>query len=506
MFRRTIALLLGALSLAVSLFLVACGSGAALSTPTPDYRGLETQVAVRLAATLTAKAPPTPTRTPAPVRPTSTSVPRATATPTLAIQTPASGEQLAFVRVLPDGSTNITMSDESQQAELLLTHFVEPQNMCDLDWAPDGEAIVFVSAHDFIHSRGNERNVFVMRADGTGLRMVTGDYVDPQSASGPYVTLNGTVTGCAGVALVSAQGVPAPVATDASGVFELIGVPVSARWARAVCPGGAQVLQGDVDLALVEGTNTPLNLEVHPAGQGWTHAALSPDGKTVAGIAYRWVLDAEGKQQQTSVAMVQDIEAAESRELTVPEGSSITSLVWTPAGDALVGALIDAKGASLRRWDAAGNDLGELVAIANPDDTIYSIQDVVFSPAGDRLAFSRKSWDWWGDERYKADLMVAATDGQNPVVVVESEWGIAADHPSWADEGQLLYYQTSVAGAGDGCATAEGSILRLRLPVDGAETLAPESWRADGKSSLPVVRPQPTASPNPTEEPEVRTP
>jgi len=457
-------------------------------------------VAAKLAATLTAKAPPTATRTPAPVRPTSTAVPRPTATPTLAIQTPESGEQLAYVRILGDGSTNVAMSDEGQQSELLLTHFIEPQNMCDLDWQPDGQVLVFVSAHDFVHSRANERNVFVMRADGTGLRMVTGDYVDPQVASGPYVTLRGTVTGCAGAALVSAQGVPAPVATDATGAFELIGVPVSARWARAVCPGGPQVLQGDTDLALVEGENAPLSLEVHATGQGWTQAALAPDGITMAGVAYRWVLNVEGKQEQTGTAVLQNLATGESRELVLPEGADITSVVWAPTGEVLIGALTTSKGASLHRWDAQGNDLGELLALTNPDDTIYSIHDVTFSPAGDRLAFSRKSWDWWGEERYKTDVMVASADGQNPVVVVESEWGTAATHPTWTNDGQTLYYQSAAAGPGDGCAPAEGNILRVRLPAEGMDIPAPEAWRADNMSSLPAVRPRPSATPAPTEQ------
>ena len=236
------------------LALGACGAPAETPAATPDYTALETQVAVKLAATLTAKAPPTATPTPTPPRPTSTPQPTATPTPTPAPTKPAIGAELAYVRVLSDNSTNIVLSDESQQNEQLLTHFVEADNMCDVAWAPDGSALVFVSAHDFIHSRNNERNVFTMRADGTGLRMVTGHYQDPQSAAGPYVTLRGIVAGCEGAALVSAQGVPAPVTTDAAGAFELLCVPVGAGWARAICPGGAYVLR-NADLACTGGDN-----------------------------------------------------------------------------------------------------------------------------------------------------------------------------------------------------------------------------------------------------------
>ena len=511
MSRRSLSLLLGALAsvslLASLLILNACGSDQApFPAPTRDLRALETQVTAKLAATLTAKAPPTATLTPWPVRPTSTSVPRATATPTLALPLPESGEQLAYVRVLQDSSTNIVLSDEAQQAEQLLTHFVEKQNMCDLDWAPDGQMLVFVSAHDFVHSRSNERNVFIMRADGTGLRMVTGDYVDPQAAAGPYVTLSGKVSGCEGVALVSAQGVPAPAATDPTGAFELIGVPVSARWARAICPGGAYVLQGDVDLALTEGVVAPVSLEVQATGQGWTQAALSPDGKTAAGIAYRWVLDAEGEQEHRSVAFLQGVENDEGLELPLPEGMSITSVAWSPWGDAVVGALTGPKGAYLWRWDAQGNDLGELLAITNPDDVIYSLHDIAWSPAGNRLAFSRKGWDWWGEERYKADLMVVTADGQDPTVLLEGQWGQAATHPTWAEDGQVLFYQVAIASAGNGCATSEGDIMRVRLAAENGETPTPEPWRADRRSSLPVVRPQPAVTPTPAEYYEVVLP
>ncbi len=503
-FRRFLAVLLG--TLAALLALYACGGRGPSPAPTRDYRAQETQVAAKLAATLTAKAPPTATMTRSPVRPTSTSVPRATATPTLAPSLPLSGEQLAYVRILQDSSTNIVLSDEAQQAEQLLTHFVEQQNMCDVTWAPDGESLVFVSAHDFVHSRGNERNVFVIRADGAGLRMVTGDYVDPQAAAGPYVTLAGQVVGCQGAALVAAQGVPAPVATDNTGAFELIGVPVAARWVRAICPGGTHVLQGDVDLALSEGSNPPVSLEVQATGQGWTQAAMSPDGKMIAGVAYRWVLDAEGNQEHTNIAVLQDVASGERRELTLPEEMSVTSMAWSPKGGIVVAALSGAKGVALWRWDAQGNSLGELLSIANPDDVIYSLHNLAYSPSGDRIALSRKSWDWWGEERYKADLLVVAAAGGDPQVVVDSEWGVAASHPSWAEDGQVLYYQVSVAKAGDGCANTEGDLWRVRLPAEGAEASAPEPWRADGRSSQPAVRPRPTATPAETEEPEVVTP
>lgn len=496
--------LCGTLALALTLTLGGCRVPAPTPLPTPDYTAQETQVAVKLAATLTAKAPPTLTPTPTLPRPTNTPSPTPTATPTPAPTQPIVGTELAYVRVLPDDSTNIVRSDETQQNEQLLTHFVETENMCDVAWAPGGGSLVFVSAHDFVHSRNNERNVFTMRADGTGLRMVTGDHVDPQSAAGPYVVLSGVVSGCDGPALISAQGVPAPVTTDAAGAFELVGVPVTARWARAICPGGAYVLQGDTDLALLEGENDPIAITVEAQGQGWTQAALAPDGHTIAGLTYRWVLDAEGNQEHSSIAVLQDLETGERRELALPEGMGVTGMAWSIAGDVLMGALAGENGAALWRWDAAGNDLGEFLSVANPDDTMYSLHDLAWSPDGRQLALSRKAWGWWGDEQYRADLMVLAVDSEEPELrmLVESEWGSGAAHPTWTEDGGAIYYQVAPADAGNGCAAARGDIWRLRLAAEGEEQPAPEPWRSDQRSSLPVVRPlpTPTVAPTPTAE------
>ena len=115
--------------------------------------------------------------------------PTATWTPTPEPSPTSVGAWLAFVRVTQDQVANISLYNTVQQEDEVLTHFVEPLNMSDLSWSKDGQWLLFVSAHDYIHSRNNERNAFTMRPDGTGLRMITGDYVDPAEAPGPYVTL-----------------------------------------------------------------------------------------------------------------------------------------------------------------------------------------------------------------------------------------------------------------------------------------------------------------------------
>lgn len=488
--RRALAPVVALLALLLGLVLGCRGPATPNPTATEDAEAVATDVAARLAATLTAKAPPTATATMTPVPPTPTPTPTRTPQPTpTPTPTAGAGDQVAFVLTSSDGSANVVLGDETNRAGQVLTHFVEPYSMCDVSWSSDGEWLAVVSAHDFVRSRNNERNVFVLQADGTDLQMVTGDYLDPASAEGPFVSLDGVVVGCDGPALVSAQGVAAPVVTDDGGAFELLGVPVAARWARAVCAlDEGRALQGDVDLSLAEGVPESITIDLHPAGSGWTQASLSPDGSIVAGIHYSWVLDEGGEQQQTRRGVLLDIRTGEEVELPLPEGGLLTGLAWSHAGDRLLGALATEEGAELRLWDASGGDLGVLLTIANSGEIAHSVVDPAWSPGDSRIAFSRRDWDWWGDTRYRAVIAVCEATGEGEArVVAESEWGTAAEHPTWTSGGTTLYYQVSDADPETACMPAEADIWRLRVDLEG---IAPVVWRDDGRSYLPAVRPR----------------
>jgi len=488
--RRALSVLTGL----VTVLLVAVVACATSPGPAPieDIRQIETQVAIKLAATLTAKAPPTPTPTPTYPNPTSPPAPTSTPTSTPNASFAAVGDDLAYVLVAADGSTNVVLTDEGQTTEHVLTHFVEPHNVCDVSWSADGSMLAVVSAHNFVHSRDNERNVFLMRADGSGLRMITGEYLSPTVAEGPYVSVRGTVAGCDGPALVAAQGAAAPVHSDDSGEFELLGVPVTAQWARAVCPSNGQILQGDTDLSLAEGENEPLRIEVRPQGAGWIRAALSPDGTLIAGIRYAWTLDEDGEQQLSHTGILHRIETGEQTELSTPEGTSLTSLAWSHAGDRLVGAVSSEEGASLLVWDATGNNLGEILKIPNAGEVAHSVVDLAWSPDDARIAFSRRDWDWWADTKYRSSIVVISATGGDMRVVVESDWGLAAEHPTWTNNGSTIYYQVSEAEPQDACVPTQGDIWRIRADLEDSK---PSPWRADGRSLLPAIRPQPDGSP-----------
>jgi hypothetical protein len=154
----------------------------------------------------------------------------------------------------------------------------------------------------------------------------------------------------------------------------------------------------------------------------------------------------------------------------------------------VVGTLTTEEGISLRRWDAAGNDLGQLFSMANQTDTIYTAADPIWSMDGTQIAFTRRDWAWWGDTRYRSEVMVISASGEDARTVVSAEWGRAASRPSWGSDGITLYYQLSPAGAeASPCTQVQPEIWSLRLE----EGATPVPWRDDQVSGLPAVRPRP---------------
>ncbi|MHB9034256.1 MAG: TolB-like translocation protein, partial [Anaerolineae bacterium] len=334
-----------------------------------DLDPTTTVVAHNLYGTLTAKAPtntPIPTDTPVPPTP----IP--SPTPTRAPFVSGEGPFIVFVREMQADTENIILKS-SGNTESVLTRFGSGRTIDDLAWSADGQWIIFLSAYNYLFSRNNERNAFAVRPDGTGLRMLTGEYLDPASVEGPFVTLSGTVTGAEGECLVNAQGSTSPITTTTTGSFELPGVPVSSKWIRAVCEQGTSVKQGDVSLALSASITNSIAITVSAMGQGFTSVSLSPDGCTLAGIAYQWSLNDQGERVLTTTARLMNLAGAQLAELPLPDGASISDLAWSPLGNQLVGTLNSGNSVSLWLWDSQGNSIGSLVEITDPEDTFYTV-------------------------------------------------------------------------------------------------------------------------------------
>ncbi|MGI6376613.1 MAG: hypothetical protein ACOX3S_11520 [Anaerolineae bacterium] len=428
---------------AVALALVAMACSAPTATapaPTPDYHALETRVEAMLHATYTAMAPP-PTETPVAAEGLTEAQP--TPTPTVTPTRLPEIHRLAYVQVPVDGEPSIVLERERPEDLLELEHLTGPERVTDLSWSADGEQLVFVSTYGAILSRGNERNVFIVRSDGTGLRMVTGDYVPPDQAPGPFVSLEGRVVGAVGACVVSAQGVSGPVEVDETGSFELVGVPVGATWARVVCTSDGHTLRGDVDLVVTDGVFAPVLIQVVDSGQGWKQADLSRDGNILAGTYYRWALDDEGKPQYRFEGRIVGLASGFQGQLEdAPEGS-LDGVAWSPVEDVLVGAVTGSDGAWLWLWDVTGASVRELLAMPNPDDQILTLANPAWSPDGSQVAFEVRRWAWWGEGTRRTDLMVVSADGANLRTLVELDWGEHAVEPGWMPDGQTVTYQYS---------------------------------------------------------------
>jgi len=438
---------------------LSCGGPAPVSpTSTPDYAALESQVAVKLGATLTAKAPPTETFTPSPTPVPLTPTHRATRRPSpTATSEPAYvglDASLACARITQGGAANIVLSDLTHEQEQMLTHFVEPLNLCDVAWSRDGEWLVFVSAHDYMYSHRNERNVFIMRADGSGLCMVTGEHLSPEVAPGPYGTLRGRVVGAECACLVSAQGAASVVATGEGGAFELPGVPISAKWARAVCQDDESALQGDVELASSDGGLVPITISVKAEGRGWLQASLSRDGRVVAGTCYHWTLDPEGKRHYQVEGVLSGVDGTPIGRLEMPPETSLLGVDWSPVADHLVGALTGEENA----W----------------------------------LCFGLRRWLWWEKDKHKTDLMLVSAEGGDLRTLVESEWGAAANHASWTGDGQSIYYHVTEDPPHDDYCSETGGDIWVVAASGGPP---PVRWTEDGVSYLPAVGPGSDSTP-----------
>lgn len=456
-------------------------------TPTPDYPALETRVAAQLGATMTAKAP-TPTETPTP-EPTAlntldTSTPYPTISPT-PVPTPLIvGPLVAFSRVGQNQAANIILRDAGGDLEEVLTHFGEPMGLSDISWSKDGDWIAFVSSHAFMLSRNNERNVFLMRHDGTDLHMVTGEYVDPGSAPGPYAVLTGQVSDGQGSCLVSAQGVVNPVETDATGAFELSGVPLSAQWARAVCQDGDVTLQGDIQLEAVGEVFPSISIAVKAQGQGWRRASISRAGAAIGGIFYRWESD-EGKPGYSLEGRLVDLEAGLQYTLEVPAETTFLGLDWSPLGGVIAVALTSEEGTGLWLFAPDGTLVRPIVEIPNPEQEILMAANPVWSPDGSQVAFELRRWYWWGENRYRTEIMLVSSEGEGLEALVETDWGVDATSPSWTPDGEAIYYQVSTGAPSDDFQSKTNGNIYVRA----LEAEEPIAWTNDGVSYYPAVRP-----------------
>ena len=168
--------------------------------------------------------------------------------------------------------------------------------------------------------------------------------------------------------------------------------------------------------------------------------------------------------------------------------------------DLLVGALTGGDGGWLWLWDATGASVGELLQMTNPDDQILTLANPAWSPDGQQLVFEVRRWYWWGENRYRTDLMLVSADGQTIQTLVESAWGEHASEPGWISDGDMVVYQYSLTSPDQDLASADNSSIwmvevatGLRVPwTAGPGDMAPAPHPAEG--AQPAPSPEPTAA------------
>ena len=483
-----------------------CNPSYAPGTPQPEQSQrapTQTVLANELRGTLTAKAPtatntplPTPTDTPLPPTPTATPEPTAT------VPEPEVLPVLAYVRVGEGQTANLVIRDLATGEERVLTHFAEPLGIYDLEWSPDGTSLVFVSAHNYLASRCDERNVFVVQHDGTDLRMVTGESMPPSEASGPFVSVSGVISGPTTSCYVSAQGVASPATTNGEGEFTLAGVPETSSWVRAVCappvaspdaPQGGEdetlaitAYQGAISFS--EGVSIPLTitLDVAPRGAGWHRASLAPEGDRFCGIRDSWALSEDGEPVYQSQAVIYDLNTHETVDLELPEEAQIQDVAWSPNGDRIAGAYRLDQGSYVALWDTSGRPLESLLEIEDTDSVIMTVKQVRWSRDGSHLAYAQHQHYWWENPTYKTELWTLAVAEPTPQLVAEMRWGEHATNPSWTADGETLFYQF-IRGAGNDPTPdmAEASLRSIR--ADG--TGRPNPLLAGDNALLPAAHP-----------------
>ena len=110
-----------------------------------------------------------------------------------------------------------------------------------------------------------------------------------------------------------------------------------------------------------------------------------------------------------------------------------------------MGTLTGEAGSWLWLWDARGASLGGLLELPNLDQEIIIATDPCWSPDGSEIALGLRHWYWWGETKYRTELVTVPAAGGERTTIMATDWGTHAYNPSWAADSSVLYYEVSTS-------------------------------------------------------------
>lgn len=364
------------------------------------------------------------------------------------------GNTLLFVSER-DGNIEIYKKDLATGIETRLTN--SPGHDSYPSFSPDGTQIVFNSDRE----RENT-DVYIMNADGSGLRKLTdlptNEFVtsDPWSADGTTLLVVSNATGADNIYKYEVELFDMTALTGVKS--DAFAPSVSADGKALVYCVGVSDSNSEIRLFDLESQNDRLITSVATGG---CTARISPDG--------RQVLFTDFANGNTDVFVINP-DGSGRRQLT-NDGSKDSMPSWSPDGALIV--FVANRGGDLQR-----TSLWLMRADGTYQREIYrgegSSLEPFWSSATDQIFFSN---DEIGGRTGNFEVFAISPDGQQKRRVTESPRFDVS--PSVSPDGKRVAFVSNFDGNSEVYVSNIDGTGRLRITRDKAEDTSP-SWSADG--------------------------
>jgi dipeptidyl aminopeptidase/acylaminoacyl peptidase len=387
-----------------------------------------------------------------------------------------------------------------------VTRFVAPGTVVlNPDWSPDRRRIAFSSDLNALGSLESQ-SVFVVNADGKGLRQVTGyGLLEPLRGATGTVTGRVVVAPVAGAgagtlkrAVIIAQGTQELATTAADGTFTLRGVPVGAVWVKAQAEvsyasptGGPEFAAGGAQIRVRAGQTTDVGtINLEPIDAKSIQPAWSPDGSRllVTTESGKWSVlagpeaNAPGWQPLSRQQLgVWEVDGVALRQIQLPSQTplSLSGADWARTHGRLVCSATTVGGGSslVAILNADGSGAHTIYQSPTTATTFSQVGQCRWSPDGRRIAFIIYVATLDGSAAW-ADVHVINADGTGNQRVVGNSIGNLVSSISWSPDGTFLAFDVQEVQG--------GTLRKSDIFVVPAAGGAPIRLTSDGRSGQPA--------------------